>query len=111
MAQQVYWTWEADIKPGKREGFLELVRRWDDIARKDAKTLYSNWTISEDETHVRVDQRFEDSAAAMAQYYVNGCWSELSDYLTPTAMIVCGEYQEDLDWLRGHGAIFMKPVT
>jgi len=71
MDQHAYWTWEADIKPGRKDAFVELVRRWNDIAEKDPKTLYNNWTISEDETHVRVDQRFEDSAAAMAQYYIN----------------------------------------
>jgi len=26
-------------------------------------------------------------------------------------MIVCGAFKDDLEWLRGHGAIFMKPLT
>ncbi len=58
MSENVYWTWEADIKPGEEEGFKALAARWEEIAAMDPKTLYSNWTISEDGKSVRVDQRF-----------------------------------------------------
>lgn len=110
MTNHVYWTWEADIKLGKLEEFKALVARWTEIAAKDPKTLFSNWTISESGDHVRVDQHFENSAAGMAQYHVNHCWSELDDYLVPTSMIVCGDIKDDLEWLRGHGAVFMKSL-
>lgn len=55
MSENVYWTWEADIKPGEEEGFKALAARWEEIAAMDPKTLYSNWTISEDGKSVRVD--------------------------------------------------------
>ena len=110
MSENVYWTWEADIKPGEEEGFKALAARWAKITAMDPKTLYSNWTISEDGKSVRVDQRFLDSAAAMAQYHVNDCWGQLDNHLQPTSMVICGDYREDLDWLRTHGARFMKLV-
>lgn len=110
MTNHVHWTWEADIKPGMLESFKELVATWTEIASKDPQTVFSNWTISECATHVRVDQCFENSSAAMAQFFVNRHWSELDNFLSPTAMIVCGDIKGDLEWLRGHGAVFMKPI-
>lgn len=110
MTNHVYWTWEADINPGKLVGFKELVATWTEIASKDPQTLFSNWTISECGAHVRVDQCYENSSAAMAQFSVNRCWSELDNFLAPTAMTVCGDIKDDLEWLRGHGAVFMKSL-
>jgi len=71
MDEYVYWTWEGNIQPGKEEGFRTLAKKWDDIASKDPDTLYSNWTISEDGKSVRVDQRFVNAEAAMAQFHEN----------------------------------------
>jgi hypothetical protein len=110
MANHVYWNWEGDIKPGKLQEFKKLATRWTEIASKDPETLFSDWTISESGNHVRIDQHFENSAAGMAQYRVNHCWSELEDFLVPTSMTVCGDFKDDLEWLRGHGAVFMKPL-
>lgn len=110
MTENVYWTWEADIKPGEEENFKALAKRWSEIAAQDPDTLHSDWTICEKGKSVRVDQRFVNSAAAMAQYHVNDCWGELDKHLVPTAMVICGGYKEDLDWLRAHGARFMKPL-
>ena len=110
MSENVFWTWQADIQPGKEEGFRDLAARWATIASTDRGTLYSDWTISEDGKSVRVDQRFTDSAAAMAQFQVNDCWKQLDDFLVPTSMVICGAYKEDLDRLREHGALFMKPL-
>ena len=110
MTNHVHWTWEADIKPGMLESLKELVATWTEIASKDPQTVFSNWTISECATHVRVDQCFENSSAAMAQFFVNRHWFELDNFLSPTAMIVCGDIKDDLEWLRGHGAVFMKPI-
>ena len=110
MTENVYWTWQADIQPGKEEGFRKLASRWAMIAEADEATLESGWTISEDGKSVRVDQRFRDSASANAQFKVNDCWKQLDDYLVPTSMVICGAFREDLDWLREHGALFMKPL-
>ena len=110
MEEHVYWTWEADIQPGKEEGFKVLAKKWDEIAAADPDTLYSSWSISEDGKSVRVDQRFVDAKAAMAQYHVNDCWGQLDDYLVPTGMVVCGHFKNELDFLRGHGADFRPPL-
>jgi hypothetical protein len=110
MEEHVYWTWEADIQPGKEEGFRALAKKWDEITAADPDTLYSSWTISEDSKSVRVDQRFVNAEAAMAQYHVNDCWGQLDDYLVPTGMVVCGHFKNKLDFLRGHGAIFRPPL-
>jgi len=110
MDEHVYWTWEATIQPGKEEGFKALAKQWNEIAGKDPDTLYNNWTISEDGKSVRVDQRFVNAEAAMAQFHVNNCWGQLDDYLVPTLMVVCGHYKDTLDFLRGHGARFLKPL-
>ena len=108
---QVYWTWEADVQPGELENFMALVQRWNDIARADEHTLYNNWVVNEDKTSVRVDQRFTNAAAAMAQFRVNTCWGELDNYLQPTGMTVCGDFTTELDFLREHGARFMAPLA
>ena len=110
MDEPVYWTWEASIQPGKEEGFRALAKKWDEIAGNDPGTLYNNWTINEDGKSVRVDQRFVNAEAAMAQFHVNDCWGQLDDYLVPTEMVVCGHYKDTLDFLRGHGARFMTPL-
>ena len=39
-----------------------------EIAAKDPGTLYSEWTISENGKSVRVDGRYVDATAAMAQF-------------------------------------------
>jgi hypothetical protein len=107
---QVYWSWQADLQPGELENFKGLVRRWNAIAEADEDTLHNDWVISEEETSVRVDQRFTNASAAMAQFQVNRCWGELDNHLIPTAMHVCGDYGTGVDFLREHGATFMQPL-
>ena len=107
---QVYWFWQAEVKPGALAGFRELVLRWNEIADKDNDTLFNQWVVSEDSATVQVDQRFTNADAALAQFAVNDCWGKLDDYLNPIAMHVCGDFGTTLDFLREHGAVFMKSL-
>lgn len=109
MSDNIHLTWEANIKPGEDEGFKTLAKNWAEIAAKDPGTLYSDWTISEDGRSVRVDGRYVDAAATMAQFGAN-LWGELDKHLTPTGMVVCGKLSSELEFLREHGAKFMVPV-
>ena len=107
---QVYWSWQADVKPGQLAEFRALVERWNAIADDDPNTLFNAWEISEDRCSVQVNQRFVSAEAALAQFESNGCWVELDNFLNPTAMYVCGDYGSTLDFLREHGATFMKSL-
>jgi hypothetical protein len=39
---------------------------------------------------------------------VNNGWEKLDDYLLPSGMYVSGDYGKTLDFLREHGAVFMR---
>lgn len=108
---QVHWTWRGEVKPGEFENFKRLVARWNSFASKDPNTIFNAWVASEDRGTVRVEQRFTDADAALAQFGVNDCWKKLDDYLTPSSMYVCGDYGVTLDYLREHGAIFMESLS
>ena len=108
---QVYWFWQGGVKDGELENFKALVARWNAIAADDADTLVNEWVVSDDGHTVRVDQRFTNAAAALAQFEVNDCWGHLDDHLVPEAMHVCGDYGTTLDFLREHGATFMEPLA
>lgn len=108
---QVYWSWQAEVKSGKLENFRALVARWNAIAAEDPDTLFNEWMVSEDGRTVRIDQRFTDAASALAQFETNYCWGKLDDHLSPEAMHVCGDYGTTLDFLREHGATFMKSLA
>ena len=54
---------------------------------------------------VKVYQRFTSSG--LIKFTTNDGWAKLDDYLEPTGMFVSGDYGNDLDFLRAHGAIFM----
>ena len=110
MNDSLHWTWQANIKDGEEQGFRALAKEWRECAEKEPGTLHSEWTISEDGKSVRVDQWFTDAAAAYAQYHTNTCWRRLDDYLQPTSMVVCGKSNEQLEFLRDHGTIFMLPL-
>jgi hypothetical protein len=110
MSDSLHWTWEANIKEGEEEGFKALAKEWAAFAAEEPGTLHSEWTISEDGKAVRVDQWFVDAAAAYAQFLNNTCWRRLDDHLQPTRMTVCGKSNEQLAFLRDHGAIFMVPI-
>ena len=108
---QVYWTWRGEVKLGEFANFKLLVARWNGFASKDPNTLFNVWTVSEDSSTVRVEQRFIDADAALAQFDVNDCWKQLDKHLTPSSMYVSGDYGVTLDYLREHGAIFMQSLS
>ena len=104
----VSWSWEADLKDGVLEAFMaNVVAPWNATAEADEDTLLNYWVVDEAKTCVKVYQRFTSSAAALAQFTTNDGWAKLDDYLEPTGMFVSGDYGNDLDFLRAHGAIFM----
>ena len=107
---QVYWTWRGEVKPGEFANFKRLVARWNGFAIKDPNTLFNAWTASEDSSTVRVEQRFTDADAALAQCDVQDCWELLVERLTPSAGFFRGDYGVTLDYLREHGAIFMQSL-
>lgn len=108
---QVYWSWQANVKDGELTSFKALVSRWNSIAAEDPDTLFNEWVVSEDGRAVHVNQRFTNAETAFAQFAVNDCWGRLDDHLEPTSMYVCGDYGETLDFLREHGATFMKSLA
>ena len=105
---KVCWSWEADVKEGKLESFKsDVVLAWNIAAEADENTLCNRWVVDEAMSAVKVYQQFTSAQAAFAQFAVNEGWEKLDDYLEPTAMYVRGDYGNDLDFLREHGAIFM----
>ena len=108
---QVHWFWQGSVKSGELENFKALVAQWNAIAAEDSNTLFNEWVVSDDGNTVRVDQRFTDAESALAQFETNDCWGQLDDYLIPQAMHVSGDYGTTLDFLREHGATFMKPLA
>lgn len=109
VSDAIHVTWTADIKPDQDDGFRALATKWAEIAANDPDTRYSSWTIGEDGKSVRLDALYADAAATMAQFGAN-LWGELDTYLTPIRMVVCGKLDSKLEFLRGHGAIFMVPI-
>ena len=108
---QVYWSWEAEVKPGELENFKgNVVRGWNETAAKDSNTLINQWVIDEGGCSVKVYQRFTSAKHALAQFADNPGWEKLDDYLEPSAMFVCGDYGNELDFLREHGAVFMQDL-
>ncbi len=105
----VYWFWQGTLKIGELDRFNSLVKQWNDIADKDPNTLINEWSICEDNRSVLLHQKFIDSDSAFEQFQIN-LWDKLDVHLTPNAMHVFGDFGEALEFLKGHGAKFMKPT-
>lgn len=106
---EVYWSWEADVKDGHLESFKQnVVAQWNEVAAQDEHTLSNQWVIDEAGSAVKVYQRFTSAEHAFAQFAVNTGWKKLDDYLLPSGMYVSGDYGKTLDFLREHGAVFMR---
>lgn len=107
----VSWSWEANVKPGKLEDFInQVVGPWNIVAEADKDTLLNQWVVDEIGVSVKVYQRFASAHSALSQFESNDYWKKLDDYLEPTGMYVSGDYGAELDFLREHGATFMLEV-
>ena len=72
MNNEVCWTFEGMIKPGKLEDLYELLEEFVQVTKKEEKVLKYEFWINADKTTVFVHERFVDCDGAIAHVHNAG---------------------------------------
>ena len=112
MNTDITWTVEGNIKAGKKDQFLVVMQQLIAAAKNEVGTIMYEWTLSDDESSVHINERYinEDAAKAhLAQWDTNG--PLFLDVVDVTRITVFSELNDDFKAaLAGPNTVFMNPV-
>lgn len=113
MNNNVYWILELAVKDGELDSFRSLMSEMVDATQaNEPGTLNFEWTISEDNKHCHIYERYVDSAATMTHLTTFGekFAERFMAAVDPTRFVVYGDPNNDVKAaLTEFGAVFMSP--
>jgi quinol monooxygenase YgiN len=113
MSENVYWTLELTINPGRFEDLRSLMAEMIDATEKEPGALNYEWAISDDRQVCHLHERYQDSAAAMIHLRSFGTnfAARFLDVLKLTRCIVYGTTNAQVkDALAPFGPAYMAPL-
>jgi len=112
VSETISWCVELTIRPGQFKQFRDLTGTMVEATRAEPGVLNYQRFVSEDQKHVHVVERYEDSTAAAAhlRVFADRFGAKFSTLVERTKLTVYGNPSDALRGLLDQfGAVYMKP--
>ncbi len=113
MTENIFWLFEATIKPGQYDNFQTVMEEMIASTKQEPGTSNYEFFLNEDRTICHIYERYADSEAALM--HVGAFGANFADRflscVAPTKFMVYGPASDELKGiLGGFGAEYMTPL-